>query len=204
MSPPTATGTTTAVSVVAGAVTTLASPQAIQTASASVQLTNSTTVTPPPSPPSLAAIVAVAVTVLSIIGTLAGILSYTTSVRAITCALCRLRHHDALEAAKQRWPLAAALYGAFLLPEPGFRGESTPEGCALIAVERVILGQLGVTSSLEGRGDDETVARVAKRARGLFVSAGGQYRFPRRRCCWLLGAHDDEVLAAIGEYSCQG
>lgn len=151
-----------------------------------------------PSQASFGAIIGVVVAVLTVISSVVGVLSYTTSVRSTFCALCRLRHHDELESAKQRWPLAAALYGAFLLPEPGFRGDITEEGRTLIEVECVILSKLGITGSLEGRGDDEAIAKVAKQARGLFVSSGGKYRFPPRRCCWLLGPHDKDVLALLG------
>lgn len=115
------------------------------------------------------------------------------------CCLCRLRYRDVLAESRHRWPLAAALYSALLLPGPGFL-DSRPAGRALVNVERVILGKLGV-KSLEGRGDDETVVSVAKRAAGLFMfdSATGKYVFPRRRFCWLLGPKTSDVLELLGE-----
>lgn len=130
---------------------------------------------------------------------IASVLALTTRARSYFCVLCRTCHMETLEEARQRWPLAAALYEAFLLPEPGFRGEATPDGRALIAVERTILDKLGV-ASLEGRGDDDVVAYIASRARGRFVMSGGRYRFPRRRCCLLLGPRKADVLALLGVY----
>ena len=89
--------------------------------------------------------------------------------RAVLCWLCRLRYHDAREVAKQRWPLAAALSDLLILSDFGFRGDTTPEDRGLVRVERIILGRLGIVT-LEGRGDDEAVTRLAARAKGLFVT----------------------------------
>ena len=66
---------------------------------------------------------------------------------------------------------------------------------------RAILDKLGVVT-LEGRGDDDMVTYVATRARGRFVTSGGKYRFPRRRCCLLLGPRKDDVLSLLGERIC--
>lgn len=120
-------------------------------------------------PTSIGAVIGIIVLALSLVVTVLGIVSRTTVLRDVAFTPRRMRHHDLLEAAKQCWPFAAALYGACMLPEPGFLGDGATEGRALIAVERTILSHLGVS-----------VCSM------------------QRRCRWLLGPVDVGVIALLG------
>ena len=121
--------------------------------------------------------------------------------RTFLCLFCSMRYHETMLLARIHHPLAAALYDLFLLPLPGFRGDATHAAdSTVLAVERAILAALGV-KSLEGRGDEESVARLARRAYTFFISDGTDhdvYRFPKRRYCFLVGPRATDVLAKLG------
>jgi hypothetical protein len=158
---------------------------------------------PSPAPrPASATTIAVTVAVLggAVLCALCFVVASTTRARKALCCLCRAYHDSALEAAKQRWPLAAELYDSFLLPLPGFTGENSPAGRTLIAAERTILAHLGV-ATLEGRSEDRAVARLASRAYALFAFNDDKTRLPPRRCCWLLAPRTADVLLLIGAIS---
>jgi hypothetical protein len=128
-------------------------------------------------------------------------ISTSIQARAVLCCFCRMRYHSKLATAQIQHPLASALYIAFLLPEPGFRGDVSDADRALIAVERAIFAALGITLPLRPGNtlDDDAVQKLARRAVKLFtVDASGEYRLPPRRFCWLLGPSSSSMTAKLG------
>jgi hypothetical protein len=69
----------------------------------------------------------------------------------------------------------------------------------LITVETSILDALGL-ETLTHCGKDKINLLIFKAESYFkFNSVTRRYRFPPRRCCWLLGPKDADVLAKLGK-----